>query len=76
VQRPDTTPERKTKALQQLQRLDPPLQDDQLVAIMDLFTTDTNYADTYLAIEKDSTRQSWLRKRLREAGFPDPNPNT
>lgn len=72
VKRTDTTPERRTKALEELQHLNPPLQGDELIAMMDLFRTDVSYADTYIAIEADDTRRLWLRKRLTEAGFPHP----
>ena len=50
----DTSPECKAKAMHALQELEVYIDDDHLVAFIDLFRADTAAADAYLAIKRDS----------------------
>ena len=47
------------------------LDDDHMVAFIDLFWVDTASADAYLVIKRESLRRKWVEKQLVEAlGFP------
>lgn len=69
--RADTSPERRAKAMEVLQEQESYLDDDRLVAFIDLFRADTAAADAYLAIKRESLRKKWVGKQLTETlGFP------
>ena len=69
--RSDTSPERRSKAMNLLQELESYLDDDRMVAFIDLFKADTAAADAYLAIKHDSLRKKWVEKQLiDQLGFP------
>lgn len=69
--RADTSPERRAKAMDVLQELEDYLDDDRMVAFIDLFRADTAAADAYLAIKRDSLRKKWVEKQLVDTlGFP------
>ncbi len=73
--RPDTSPERRERAVQLLERQEIYLTDDQLVAFFDYFKTDTAAADIYLAITCESLRQVWVKRQLwKVLGFPEELP--
>ena len=67
----DTSPEHQAKAMHVLQDLESYLDDDRMVAFIDLFRADTAVADAYLAINHDSLRKRWVEKQLKDTfGFP------
>lgn len=69
--RADTSPERRAKAMDVLQEMETYLDDDRLVAFIDLFRADTAAADAYLAIKRDGLRRRWVEKQLIDhLGFP------
>jgi hypothetical protein len=69
--RADTSPERRAKAMDVLQEMETYLDDDRLVAFIDLFRADTAAADAYLAIKRDGLRRRWVEKQLMDhLGFP------
>jgi hypothetical protein len=69
-QRPLTEPQRKSKAMEQLQDLD--IDDDHLIAIMQLFKGDADAADMFVAMKRESTRKAWIQAELVKLGFnPD-----
>ena len=54
-----------------LQDLESYLNDDRMVAFIDLFRADTAAADAYLAIKHDSLQKRWVEKQLKDTlGFP------
>jgi hypothetical protein len=68
--RPDTSPERRERAVQLLEQEDY-LTDDQMIAFFDYFKSDTAAADIYLAISRPSLQKAWVQKQLwKELGFP------
>jgi hypothetical protein len=72
--RPDTSPERRDRAVRLLKRQEDYLTDDQLIAFFDYFKGDTAAADIYLAIGRESLRKAWVQKQLwKELGFPQPS---
>ena len=67
----DTSPERRAKAMDLLQEQESYLDDDRMVAFIDLFREDTAAADAYLALKRDSLRKKWVEKQLiNKLGFP------
>jgi hypothetical protein len=67
----DTSPERRKKAMTRLQEIETDLDDARLIALIDLFKTDTSEADTYMSLQHDVLRKKWLQKLLAErCGFP------
>ena len=69
--RADTSPERRAKAMDLLQEQESYLDDDRMVAFIDLFREDTAAADAYLALKRDSLRKKWVEKQLiNKLGFP------
>ena len=69
--RADTSPERRAKAMDVLQELEDYLDDDRMVAFIDLFRADTAAANAYLAIKRESLRKKWVEKQLTDTlGFP------
>ena len=65
--RPLTDSQRKSKAMEQLHNLD--LDDDRLIAIMQLFKGDADVADMFLAMKHESTRKLWVQSELEKLGF-------
>ena len=54
-----------------LQEQETYLDDDRMIAFIDLFRADTAVADAYLAIKRDGLRRKWVEKQLKEMlGFP------
>ena len=75
---PDTTPERRAQAIKELQHLNPPLDEPQLVAMIELFSTTSSAADTFLEIEREkhtsglaSTEVDTARLLSGVPGFPE-----
>ena len=67
----DTSPEHRAKAMDILQELEDYLDDDCMVALIDLFRADLAAADAYLAIKHYSLQKKWLETQLMDAlGFP------
>ena len=67
----DTSPERRQRAMALLQEVETHLDDARLIALIDLFKTDTAEADTYLSLQREGLRKMWLQKQLVEhCGFP------
>jgi hypothetical protein len=60
----------KAEAIQRLHELETDLDFDKLVALEDLFNTDTLKASTYLGFEREGLCKLWVRERLTELGFP------
>ena len=65
--RPLTESQRKSKAMEQLHDLE--LDDDRLIAIMQLFKDDANVADMFIAMKRESTRKTWVQSELLKLGF-------
>ena len=53
--------------MEQLHDLD--LDDDHLIAIMQLFKGDTDVADMFLAMKRESTHKLWVQSELEKLGF-------
>ena len=69
--RADTSPESRAKAMDNLQEQEIYLDDDRMIAFIDLFRADTAAADAYLAIKREGLRRKWVEKQLKETlGFP------
>jgi hypothetical protein len=68
--RPDHSPQRRAKAAKSFQRLERGLTNEQKVAIMDLFETNTAAADMFLAVDEDDDglRWAWLSNKLVQMG--------
>jgi hypothetical protein len=67
----DTSPERRQKAMAHLQENETHLDDERLIALIDLFKSDTLEADTYMSLQRETLRKKWLQKQLVErCGFP------
>ena len=67
----DTSPERRRKAMALLQENETHLDDTRLIALIDLFKSDTAEADTYMSLQREVLRKKWLQKQLVErCGFP------
>lgn len=67
-----TSPEHWTKAMDLLQEQESYLDDNHIVALIDLFKADTAAADTYLALKQKSLWKVWIHKWLvHDLGFPD-----
>lgn len=45
------------------------LDDDRLIAIMQLFKDDANVADMFIAMKRESTRKIWVQSELLKLGF-------
>lgn len=72
ARRTETSPERRMAAIKRLQDLETRNLDiNRLVALVDLFKSSTDAAATYLSLDLDILRRSWLEKQLVELlGFP------
>ena len=62
-----TESQHKSKAMEQLYDLD--LDDDRLIAIMQLFKGDADAADMFVAMKRESTRRTWVHSELEKLGF-------
>jgi hypothetical protein len=65
--RPLTDSQRKSKAMEQLHDLD--LDDARLIAMMQLFKSDADSADMFMAMKRESTRKTWVKSELVKLGF-------
>jgi len=54
-----------------VQKEEPDLDDNQVVALVDLFRTDSSTAEAYMAIVRPTIHKAWLNKQLRLLGFPN-----
>ena len=71
VQVHNTSPERHQKAMTRLQEVETHLDDVHLIALIDLFKSNTSEADTYMSLQCEALRKKWLQKQLVEhCGFP------
>lgn len=71
----DTSPEQRTKAKEKIQNDELNLDAPRLCALVDLFTCDTEAADTYLVLFWEDLRKFWVEKVLTEKlGFPALSP--
>ena len=68
-QRPLTDSQRKSKAMEQLHDPGLELDDDRLIAMMQLFKSDTDAADMFLAMKRESTRKTWIQSELLKLGL-------
>lgn len=66
----DTSPERRQKAMARLQEIETDLDDARLVALIDLFKTNTSEADAYMSLQREGLRKKWVDKQLERFGFP------
>ena len=67
----DTSPEHHAKAMSHLQELETHLDDACMVAMIDLFKSDTSEADTYMSLQHEALHKKWLHKQLvNHCGFP------
>ena len=62
----------RVQAMDKVQKEEPDLDDDQVVAFVDLFRADSGAAEAYMAIVRPTIRKAWLNKQLKQLGFPDP----
>lgn len=53
--------------MEQLQDLE--LDDERLIAIMQLFKGDADSADMFIAMKRESTRKTWIQSQLVKLGF-------
>ena len=53
--------------MEQLHDLD--LDDDRLIAMMQLFKSDADAADMFVAIKRESTHKTWVQSELTKLGF-------
>ena len=60
----------RVEAMDKVQKDEPDLDDNQVVALVDLFRTDSSAAEAYMAIVRPAIRKAWLNKQLRLLGFP------
>ena len=65
--RPLTESQRKTKAMEMLQEIE--LDDDRLIAIMEVFKKDVDAADMFVSMKRESTRLTWVKAELARLGF-------
>ena len=67
---PDHSPQCRAKAAKSFQRLERGLTNEQKVAIIDLFETNTAVADMFLAVDEDDDglQWAWLSNKLVQMG--------
>ena len=41
------------------------------MALLDLFKTDVDEAESYLGYDSDELRRAWVNRELKKMGFPD-----
>jgi hypothetical protein len=71
--RPDRSPQRRAKASSRLQKLkEKNLTNEQMVAMMDLFETNTAAADMFSSLEEHNVdlRWAWISNKLTHMGHP------
>ena len=69
--RANTSLEHRAKAMSCLQELETYLDDAHMVAMIDLFKSDTSEANTYISLQREALRKRWLQKQLVDCcGFP------
>jgi hypothetical protein len=61
----------RVQAMDKVQMEEPDLDDNQVVALVDLFRTDSSAAEAYMAIVRPTICKAWLNKQLRLLGFLD-----
>lgn len=68
----DRSPQRRARAGARMQKLEKGLTNDQMVALLDLFETNTASADMYLSLEEDNAglRWAWISNKLKQMGHP------
>jgi hypothetical protein len=66
-------PEQCSKAIDLIQEQEGQLDDEQLVALIDIFQQNTGAADAYMTLKHDTLRKIWIQKRLVKLGFPKPS---
>lgn len=67
----DTSPEHHAKAMSHLQELETHLDNAHIIAMIDLFKSDTSEADTYMSLQHEALCKRWLQKQLVDhCGFP------
>ena len=72
---PDDSPARRARAKEKIQKDEPTLDPAHLYALIDLFSCNTEAADTYLALFREDVRSYWVEKQLTEhLGFPALSP--
>jgi hypothetical protein len=71
----DSTPSRKTRAMQRAQAVEITLSDKRIVALIDLFQKDVTVADAYLAITRDGVRKKWVEARTCDVQDDDEEDN-
>jgi hypothetical protein len=72
---PDDSPARRARAKEKIQADEPNLDPARLYALIDLFSCNTEAADTYLALFREDVRSFWVEKQLTEhLGFPALSP--
>lgn len=72
---PDDSPARRARAKEKIQTDEPKLDPARLYALIDLFSCNTEAADTYLALFREDVRSFWVEKQLTEhLGFPALSP--
>jgi hypothetical protein len=57
--------------MEKVQTVEQGLDDDHMIALVDLFRTDSSAAEAYMSIVRPSLHQGWLNKQLRLLSFPD-----
>ena len=73
----DTSLECHAKAMSHLQELETHLDNARMVAMIDLFKSDTSEADTYMSLQHEALHKRWLQKQLVDhCGFPSDNDMT
>ena len=63
----NSTSECKARAVDLAQEQETELDDDDMVALLDVFCADATAADMYVQIKKDSVQKKWVQKQLNEA---------
>jgi hypothetical protein len=58
----------KSRAIGRMEELE--LDEAEHVALIDLFATNPDAADTYMSIPRDNIRKAWVRNQLTKLGFP------
>jgi hypothetical protein len=72
---PDDSPARRARAKEKIQTDEPALDPARLYALIDLFSCNTEAADTYLALFREDVQSFWVEKQLTEhLGFPALSP--
>jgi hypothetical protein len=54
-----------------VQKIESGLDDDRVIALVDLFRTDSSAAEAYMAFVRPGLHTKWLNKQLKALGFSD-----